>query len=147
MQCRGLKSPGCSQKPSRLVSMQPRWDAIIMKTSSSPPWPNVTFAINICRLYLGTYHILLTQMQWKLLRYDCGILQKNFVDSLWEEKVNAFSQRLHWISGSCREEKKIVITIASSNHKQSDLCEPAHKVSQSLWIRTLQLLDNLETLV
>lgn len=45
------------------------------------------------------------------------------------------------------EEKKIAITIASSNHKQSDLCEPAHKVSQGLWVRTLQLLDNLETLV
>lgn len=147
MHCRGLKSPGCSQKPNRLVSMQPQWDTIIMKTSSSPPWPNVTFAINICRLHLGTYHILLTQMQRKLLRYDCGILQKNFVDSLWEEKVGAFSQRPLWISGSCQGEKKIAITIASSNHKQSDLCEPAHKVSQGLRIRTLQFLDNLETLV
>lgn len=45
------------------------------------------------------------------------------------------------------EKKKIAITITSSNQKQSDLCEPAHKVSQGLRIRTLQLLDNLETLV
>lgn len=45
------------------------------------------------------------------------------------------------------KEKKNAITIASSNHKHSDLCEPAHKMSQGLRIRTLQLLDNLETLV
>lgn len=30
----------------------------------------------------GTYHILLTQIQRKVLGYDCSILQKNLVDSL-----------------------------------------------------------------
>lgn len=43
-------------------------------------WP--AFAVNIYRLWVGTYHVLLTQMQRKVLGYDCGILQKNFVDSL-----------------------------------------------------------------
>lgn len=47
----------------------------------------MTFVISIRSARLGTYHILLTQMQRELLRYDCGILQENFVDSLRKEKV------------------------------------------------------------
>lgn len=34
-----------------------------------------------------------------------------------------------------------------STDKKTDLCEPAHEVSQSLRVWTLQLLDDLETLV
>lgn len=32
-------------------------------------------------------------------------------------------------------------------HQHSDLCKAAHEVSQRLWIWTLQLLDDLKTLV
>lgn len=60
---------------------------IFVPLNVSPLRPNMTFVISIRSACLGTYHILLTQMQRELLRYDCSILQKNFVDSLRKEKV------------------------------------------------------------
>lgn len=54
----------------------------------------MTSVINIPAARWGTYHVLLTEMQGELLRYDCSVLQKNFVDRLREgeiEKESSFN--------------------------------------------------------
>lgn len=116
--------------------------------SVSPPRPNMTSVINIRTVSSATYHILLTQMQRKFLRYDCGILQKNFVDRLRREK----SRFNTWSAASLSNFMILLRKVGSGSaaaryHEHSDLCKAAHEVSQRLWIRTLQLLDDLKTLV
>lgn len=69
------------------VPRRHHYENIFVSLNISPLRPNTTFVISIHSACLGTYHILLTQMQRELLRYDCSILQKNFVDSLRKEKV------------------------------------------------------------
>lgn len=77
------------------VPRRHHYENIFVSLNISPLRPNMTFVISIHSACLGTYHILLTQMQRELLRYDCSILQKNFVDSLRKEKVKSltFSRR------------------------------------------------------
>lgn len=65
-------------------------------------------------------------------------------------KLNKYIKVLQSMTGKC-------LTVSSPNRsiqgslwgpsKETDLRKAAHEVSQSLWVRTLQLLDYLKALV
>lgn len=107
-------------------------DIIIIITS----W--LSILKHFCRCEVQTYHVLLAQIQREVLGYDRSILKKNFVDGLKEGggKRTFLTLNQHFFSEFLR-----------SAEGKPNLCKPAHEVSQSLRIWTLQLLDDLETLV
>lgn len=105
-----------------------------LETSS---WYHHPLTEHFYRSDVQTYHVLLAQVQREVLGYDCSILQENFVDGLKEGKKGKVLT-LNW---------HLFGTFLQSAEGKPDLCKSTHEVSQSLRIWTLQLLNDLKTLV